>query len=71
MLGEFYEKRLLSLILMLVAIMAMAVTVKASSDKPSMKITFLNVKHGDAAVAESDGHFMVIDGENMNMLTLL
>ena len=56
---------------MLVAIMAMAVTVKASSDKPSMKITFFNVKHGDAAVVESDGHFMVIDGENMNMLTLL
>ena len=58
MLGEFYEKRLLSLILMLVAIMAMAVTVKASSDKPSMKIIFLNVKHGDATVE------VIADGRN-------
>lgn len=34
----------------------------ADSTNPSMKVTILNVGHGDAAVVESDGHFLVIDG---------
>ena len=34
----------------------------ADSVNPSMKVTILNVGHGDAAVIESDGHVMVIDG---------
>ena len=56
------KKKLLALFITVVATMAMAMTISASSDNPSMKITFLNVKHGDAAVIESNGHFMVIDG---------
>ena len=56
------KKKLLALFITVVATMAMAITISASSDNPSMKITFLNVKHGDAAVIESNGHFMVIDG---------
>lgn len=37
-------------------------SISADSTNPSMKVTILNVGHGDAAVVESDGHFIVIDG---------
>ncbi len=40
----------------------MPIRANATTENPSMKITILNVGHGDAAVIESDGHFIVIDG---------
>lgn len=60
-------KRFLKIFMTCFLIMALVLTpmpieVDATTENPSMKITILNVEHGDAAVIESNGHFMVIDG---------